>query len=129
MPIALIGVLIFLSPGCHPAASCPELNGRWTNREGQDFIFQPGGKGFWLVKFGSSVDSARFEYRLDCSKKPAALDLTRFENGPFVGKNLFGIIEWSSDSSFRLRYETGQEPGVRPETFEQEQTLKYYREK
>jgi len=127
MPAALTGALAFLCLGCQLPAPCPEISGQWTNREGQDFIFQPDGTGLWLVKFGSSTDSARFDYRLDCSKKPAALDLVHFQNGPLVGKNLFGIIEWSSDSSFRLRYETGQAPDVRPAAFEQEQTMKFYK--
>jgi hypothetical protein len=112
---------------CNTSPNCQELTGRWTNHEGQDFVFQPGGQALLLVKFGSSFDTARFSYRLDCSRQPATLDLDYFQGGLHAGKTLFGIIEWSSDSSFRLRYEAGSGPDSRPAAFDTDQTQKFFK--
>ena len=61
---------------CNPGKNtCPEINGRWSNREGQVFSFEPGGKGLWLVKFGSRFDTFPISYRYDCSKETTLLDL------------------------------------------------------
>ena len=124
---ALYSGLLLALCSCHYTSPCKALIGRWTTREGQDFIFQSGGKALWLFQFGSSFDTAYLDYRLDCSQKPAALDLSNFKNGPHLGKTLYGIIEWSSDSTFRLRYEPGTVPEVRPAAFDNEQSLKFHK--
>ncbi len=111
---------------CVSTPRCPELAGRWTNQEGQDFVFQADGKAMWLVKFGSSYDTAHFLYQTDCKKSPIQIDMHRFESGPYVGKTVFGIVEWSSDSSFRLRYESGTDGYARPKTFDNEQTFQFF---
>jgi hypothetical protein len=126
---ALAGIAFFFIFACHTGPACQELTGRWTNHEGQDFVFQPGGQALWLIKFGSSFDTARFSYKLDCSHDPATLDLDHFQGGAHAGKALFAIIEWSSDSSFRLRYEAGSAPDVRPTAFDSDQTLKFFKGK
>ena len=123
----LSGALALAFCSCNSASNCKELLGRWTTREGQDFIFKSGGKALWLFQFGSSFDTAFLDYRLDCSKKPAALDLSNFKSGPHLGKTLFAIIEWTSDSTFRLRYEVGSTPEVRPEGFDNEQSMKFFK--
>lgn len=107
--------------------SCAEPTGTWTNREGQSFVFSPEGKGLWLTKFGTTFDTVFFNYLIDCKNDPAVIDMKGFNAGPHEGKTLYGIIEMSTDSSFRFRYETGQEPSVRPETFDSDQTLKFYK--
>lgn len=126
-----IALLVFFPMmfGCGGDSSCPDLSGRWTNREGQSFFFKPDGKALWLVRFGSQVDTFSMEYRYDCKKQPAQLDLTGFQTGPLSGKSLFGILEWNSDSSFRFDSETGTSPEVRPTAFETDQTQKYFKEK
>lgn len=118
---------LLLLPACVGKPPCYELNGQWTTREGQDLVFMPGGDALWLTRFGSLFDTVRLRYRLDCSQAPASLDLTDFQSGPHKGKTLFGILEWPSDSSFRLRYEPGLLSSVRPQAFDPEQTLKFYR--
>lgn len=110
------------------SSSCRELSGRWTNREGQSFYFKPDGQALWLVKFGSQTDTFTMQYRYDCGPKPAELDLSGFKTGPLSGKTLFGILEWNSDSSFRFDSEAGTGPEVRPATFENDQTQKYFKE-
>lgn len=126
--LAVFGAALFLLfPACDTAPPCPELAGQWTTREGQDIVFRPDGRALWLTRFGSLYDTVRLSYRLDCASKPPALDLLDFQSGPHVGKTLFGILEWQSDSSFRLRYEPGQHPGARPRTFDPDQTLKFFR--
>jgi len=107
---------------------CTELSGNWTNREGQSFQFLPGGKALWLIRFGSQVDTFRMEYRYNCKKQPAELDLSGFQSGPLKGKTLYGILEWSNDSSFRFDSETGYSADVRPSAFENDQTQKFFRE-
>lgn len=111
---------------CVSNPRCPELSGRWTNREGQDFVFQPDGRAMWLVKFGSSYDTSRFKYETNCNKAPVQLDMHSFQSGPYIGKVVFGIVEWSSDTSFRLRYEPGSDGNERPKAFDNEQTLQFY---
>lgn len=117
----------FLFHSCQLNSTCFELPGQWTNREGQVFLFQPDGKGLWLIKFGSEFDTFPISYQYDCSRKPAALDLSGFQTGPLTGKTLFGILEWTSDSSFRFDAEPGTLPEVRPKTFNSEQTMKFYK--
>jgi len=67
------------------------------------------------------------EYRYDCSKRPVELDLFGFQSGPLTGKTLFGVLEWSSDTSFRFNAEPGTDAVARPQTFESDQTLKFFR--
>lgn len=116
-----------LLAACTQKPECGPLEGRWTNREGEDLLFMPNQQGLWLTRFGSSYDSVAFTYTLDCSKSPALLDLGNFQTGPYNGKTLFGIIEWSSDSSMRLRYEAGIHSEERPVRFDAESTEKYFR--
>ena len=123
--IALLPFLCFF--GCSEP-NCRELKGRWTNREGQSFDFQPNGNALWLVRFGSQIDTFTMEYRYDCKKQPIELDLSGFKTGPLSGKTLFGILEWNSDSSFRFDAEAGIDPAARPAAFNTEQTQKFYRE-
>lgn len=100
---------------------CHDLAGKWTNREGQTLVFQPGGKALWLIRFGSATDSFPISYRYDCAKNPAEIDFTDFQAGPLVGKSLFGILEWKNDTSFRVDFESGTSAEARPQTFNSEQ--------
>ena len=113
---------------CTTENNCRDLNGRWTNREGQVLAFQPDGKALWLIKFGSQYDSFPFTYRYDCKQKIATLDFMNFRSGPMVGKTLFGIMEWSNDSIFRFEAEPGTTVEVRPSSFNAERAVRYYRE-
>jgi len=121
--------LFFLMPvlftACVSTSNCRELTGRWTTYEGQDLVFEPNGNALWLTKFGSQYDTVRMRFQYDCAAKPITLDLSDFQNGPHTGKSLFGIFDWSSDSSFRFRYEVGSQPTVRPQDFDMEQTQKF----
>lgn len=126
--LALLGILWGL-PGCTPGLACHEPLGRWSSHEGQEFIFQSDGRAYWLIRFGSSIDTMVFDYKFDCSERPATLDLRNFKMGPYAGKALFAILEWSSDTSFRLRYEVGQDASDRPEAFDSDQTLLFFKEK
>ncbi|MEZ4965411.1 MAG: hypothetical protein R2791_09220 [Saprospiraceae bacterium] len=125
---AFTGACIFLV-GCQYQSNCREIAGYWSNREGQFFRFEPNGKAFWLIKFGSEFDTFPIRYHYDCKQQPAILDLDGFHSGPLKGKTLFGILEWTSDSSFRFEGESGTSSEVRPETFNPEQTQRFYREK
>jgi hypothetical protein len=118
--------LLFLF--CKTENNCRELTGRWTNREGQIFDFEPNGKALWLVKFGSQFDSFPISYAYDCKQKTATLDLTDFKSGPMAGKTLFGIIEWSSDSVFRYDSEPGTSSEARPVTLDAEHAGRFFRE-
>ena len=118
---------MLLATACTQKPECGPLEGRWTNREGEDLLFLPNNQGLWLTRFGSSYDSVAFTYALDCSQNPAGLNLNNFSTGPYNGKTLFGIIEWTSDSSLRLRYEAGMNHTDRPKGFDAEATEKYFR--
>jgi len=126
--LAAIALLaLFSGAGCE--SPCPELVGRWSTREGQSILFQKKGKALWLTRFGSQVDTVPMAFRYDCAKQPVELDLFQFHTGPLVGKTLFGILEWNSDTSFRFNAEAGTEPSLRPKTFESDQTMKFYLER
>jgi hypothetical protein len=112
---------------CTPETVCGPLEGVWSERDGQSFVFLNDGTALWLTRFGSQADTLRFRYRLDCKQKPAVLDFTDFEDGPHSGKMLLGIVEWLSDSSFRMRYEQGIQSEARPKDFDDEQTLRLYK--
>lgn len=122
----LFSFLFTLLPACQSGAGCSPLSGRWSSREGQDFVFQPDGKALWLTRFGSGFDTVTLRYRLDCHHDPTAIDLSDFKNGPHVGRTLYGILEWNSDSSFRLNYEVGTADDVRPKAFDPEQTITFF---
>ncbi len=127
-PILLLMTSLTLAlQSCQLAPDCYELTGRWSNREGQDLIFEAGGSALWLTRFGSQYDTMRFRYALDCKQAPPALDLSDFDGGPHQGKLLYAILEWQSDTSFRMRYEPGARPEMRPKAFDPEQTVKFYR--
>lgn len=122
----LFAVLIITIWACDGAPQCPSLTGGWTNHEGQDIQFKTDGSGLWLVRFGSSIDTTTFRYAVHCTRTPIQLDITDFSSGPFRGKSVYGIIEWSSDTSFRFRFEAGVVPDVRPSAFDSDQTQKFF---
>ncbi|MFN0034023.1 MAG: hypothetical protein ACKVUS_03085 [Saprospiraceae bacterium] len=126
--LAFLSGLATLFLFCKTERNCRELLGRWTNREGQTLSFEPEGKALWLVKFGSQFDTFPISYRYDCTQKTATLDLMGFQSGPLVGKTLFGIIEWSSDSVFRFGAEPGVSVEARPTDFSAERTERYFRD-
>lgn len=126
--LALLSWAVSFFFSCTDTSSCRDLDGRWTNREGQVFLFQPNGKALWLIQFGSQFDTFSIQYQYDCKQKPATLDLSGFHSGPLTGKTLFGIVEWSSDTAFRFDAEPGASPEVRPKAFNLEQTQRYFRE-
>lgn len=123
--LACVGSFLFLLVCC--GKDCGSLEGQWNNREGQYFVFQPDGKGLWLTRFGTEVDSVAFRYTLDCQADPAHLDLTDFGSGPHQGKTLYAILQWSNDTSFRMRYEPGTSEADRPAAFDSDQTLKFFK--
>lgn len=126
--LAAIALLaLFSSAGC--GSPCPELSGKWSTREGQSIFFKKSGNALWLTRFGSQVDTVPMAFRYDCAKQPVELDLFQFRTGPLVGKTLFGILEWTSDTTFRFNAEAGTDPSLRPKTFESDQTLKFFLER
>ncbi|MBL7827903.1 MAG: hypothetical protein JNJ57_14835 [Saprospiraceae bacterium] len=126
------GLLIFLLfssllAACDNTAGCRDLEGEWRDGDGHEFVFQKGGKALWLNRFGQMIDTVHCVFELDCSVKPPAITLHDFNSGPFLGKTLFGIIEFSGDTLFRLCYEIGHDANARPKIFDPEQTIKFFR--
>lgn len=122
----VFGAILMLF-SCQNEPACRDISGSWSDREGHNFVFQKDGKALWLNSFGQMVDTVTFVFTLNCKTKPATIDFKDFSGGPFSGKTLYGIIEWSADSLFRLCYEIGQQPDCRPKQFDPEQTMKFYR--
>ncbi|MBL7783838.1 MAG: hypothetical protein JNM22_21560 [Saprospiraceae bacterium] len=123
--LSVLAMLLFVWPNCTGKVTCHDLSGRWTTHEGQEMLFLEGGKALWLTRFGSQYDTVPFEYELNCKASPATIDLDHFYTGPYTGKTLFGILEWTTDTSFRMQYEPGMEANVRPEKFSMESAVKF----
>lgn len=111
-----------------PTASCHLPTGNWTNKEGRELLFAPDGTVLLLDRFGSQADTVAYTAIIDCKQNPVALDLTpRVATTVGPVRLLLGILEWSSDSSFRLRQEIGNSASERPKVFDAEQTQVFYR--
>jgi hypothetical protein len=122
-------VLLFALLGaaaCGDRGECRLPAGRYSNREGQVLIFMPKGQGWWLTQFGSVYDTTALRYRVDCSAAPMRIDMDGFQGAMYEGRRLYGLLEWSSDSSFRFIYEIGGGASVRPTTFESDLTQQFY---
>lgn len=105
-----------------------DLNGHWSTHEGQDLVFLPEGNALWLTQFGSHFDTTRFQYNMECACDGSVhIDFYNFRSGPHMGKTLYGLLERANDSTFRLRYEPGFQPEVRPAALDPEQTVQYMR--
>jgi hypothetical protein len=125
---AVILFTLLLAAACGDRGDCRLPQGRYSNREGQALIFMPNGQGLWLTQFGSMYDTTALRYRTDCSTAPTQIDMNHFQGAMYEGRQLYGLLEWSSDSSFRFIYEIGDSPTVRPSTFESELTQQFYAE-
>ena len=119
----LPGAFIFLYQ-CQQSVVCHAPIGNWSG-DGQELVFLTDQKGYWITQFGSQRDTESFVFDLDCDHKPPRLDLKDFQSGTNLGKTLFGIIDWQSDTSFRLQYETGTSSEVRPHEFDNEQIQQF----
>jgi hypothetical protein len=124
--IRALGALVLLITGaCSGGDDCRSIAGHWSNGEGQEFVLQPDGHALWLVRFGSTFDTVRMQYVFDCKKQPATLDLSNIQRGPYSGRTLYGIAEWTTDSTLRFRYETGADVSERPTLFDAESTQEW----
>ena len=110
---------------CHSNSPCHAPAGQWESEDGHILVFETSGKGLWIDRFGTQSDTVPFEFRLDCQNPTPAFDLYNFISGPYRGKTLFGILDWQSDTSFRLRAEVGDHPSVRPADFDEETTERF----
>lgn len=110
---------------CRQTDSCLGIEGVWTDGEGQELVFMPSDSALWLTRFGSHVDTIGFVYRMICQKRPVLIEWNQFAGGPYSGKTLYGILEWLSDTSFRVRYEPGLYEQVRPVEFDDAHTMRF----
>jgi hypothetical protein len=117
--------LVLACWACGSSVTCHAPEGRWESEDGQVLVFLNQGQAFWIDQFGSQSDTVPFHFQMDCSAEIPALDLSDFAKGPYVGKTLFGIIQWQSDTSFRLRSEAGSSPDVRPIEFDDQSTHQF----
>ncbi len=108
---------------------CLPLEGTWEAEEGHLWAVRPNGHMLWITRFGSQLDTVHLTYRYDCSLTPATLDLLDFDGGPWRGKTLYGILERTSDTSFRFCAAAGTDASARPEYFDQTETVRFFREK
>jgi hypothetical protein len=109
--------------GCTDPKHCEPPLGPWTDREGRDLVFQPNGQLLWLTRFGSQADTQRCRYEFDCNTKPARLDMSEFDAGPYKGKTLLGIIEWNNDSAWRWQFDYD----ARPWQFDAESSSEFFK--
>lgn len=110
---------------CTSGNDCKPLKGAWSNREGQVLVFQKDNTLLWLTQFGSTFDTVQARYNYDCRQTPNTIDFTDFKSGSFQDKTLYGILEWSSDTTIRLRFDSGLHPSERPKEFDADLTQKF----
>lgn len=118
-----IGLPLLVTSCSWPPPQCPDLTGRWTNRDGKIFVFQPDSNALWLTKFGSQYDTVVLDYQYRCDRKKNMLDLKGFSSGPLVGRSLYAFIEWNGDTAFLF----DAAPEVRPQLINLEQAERYVR--
>ncbi|MBK8555610.1 MAG: hypothetical protein IPL65_07495 [Lewinellaceae bacterium] len=122
---SLLLSVILLLQACSQANKCAPPQGAWENGDGQTVVFQENGQLLWLDRFGSSVDTTVASFQFNCQSNPVTLDIQDFKAGPFRGKTLYGIMEWSSDTTLRLRYEAGSSAASRPKAFDSDLTQQF----
>lgn len=118
-------VLLALMWACNSKLPCHAPEGQWVSEDGHILVFEASGSGLWIDRFGTQSDTVPFEFRLDCKEDTPAFDLINFSSGPYRGKSLYGILDWQSDTAFRLRAEAGDHPSVRPADFDDETTERF----
>lgn len=126
-PVCLVLGAVLLFGACRSNSACNHFQGDWSDHEGHRLVFFDNGKGLWLNHFGQLIDTVEFAFSIHCNTSPVSIDMTAFKTGPFVGKTLFGIMDFSGDTLFRLSYDVGRQPDVRPRVFAPDQTMKFYR--
>lgn len=111
------------------ATDCNNLTGSWSNGEGQEWVFSADGRALLISRFGSKSDTDQCVCQTNCQKRPAVLDIKDCKTGPFMGKSIYCIFEFTSDSTMRLRYEPGNQADARPTSFDPEQTVKFVKKR
>ncbi len=107
-------------------APCRPLEGQWQTEEGHLWSFHQD-RLLWITRFGQLLDTVVLSYRYDCATYPIALDLKELAGGPWRRKTLYGILEWSSDTSFRFCAAAGTDPSLRPRHFTDAETIRFFR--
>lgn len=126
---AVFAAFFLAFAACQLSPTCHDVNGRWSNREGRTVIMEPNKEARWVIKFGSQSETFAVKYEYDCKATPATLDFHDFQWGPLRGRSLYGIIEWTSDSTFRYQSDPGTSPAARPKEFTNDLAITFYREK
>lgn len=101
------GIAAILLIQCGTAEDCRAPVGKWSDQQGRSWIFEPDGKALWITRFGSQSDTQSCSYKLDCERSPALLVMENFDAGPFTGRSVLAIFEWSNDSTLRFQYGDG----------------------
>ena len=113
------GAIILLN-ACDVKQECKVPIGHWTDNEGKEMVFQSDGKALWLTRFGSQYDTQTCSYKVDCTAIPTTLEMQDFSSGPYTGRTVYGIYEWSNDTTMRFQFEEGE----RPKVFDSQQLVK-----
>jgi hypothetical protein len=120
----ICGIVLFLH-ACGVKEECKIPIGHWTDNEGREMVFQPDGKALWLTRFGSQYDTQTCAYKVDCTTVPATMEMKGFSSGPYTGRTVYGIFEWSSDTSVRCQFNEGEHPKI----FDSQQSMKLSRQR
>ena len=102
-----------------------KLLGSWDNKKGQILEFKKDNQAEWIFYNETSKDAFQINYNTNFNTKPIQLELTNFKAGPLKGKTLFGIIEFTNDST--LRFDCEPLLADRPKDFNSEQTQTYFK--
>ena len=117
--------LLILSAFISCTSSNDKLLGSWDNKEGQILEFEKDSQAKWIFYTETTSDTFQINYNANFNTKPIQIDLTNFKAGPLKGKTLFGIIEFTNDST--MRFDCEPLLADRPKDFNSEQTKTYFK--
>jgi len=110
-----------------------ELTGSWASKnDAVTYVFQDESNALWLIRRpDGSVDTLTGKYRFLADSLPMQLDFYDFETGMLNGKDVYGIVEFTSDTTFRFSNELAGSPEEalkrRPKTFSEFQSATFYK--
>jgi len=134
--LVVLGIIGFLASCAGDAVEDKQsydIIGTWSNESGTfTYVFMEDGEAKWLIQRPENVDTLTGKYRFVSDSLPMQLDFYDFETRMLNGKDVYGIVEFTNDSTLRYDNELAASPEEaldrRPTTFNEYQTATFYKQ-